>query len=189
MIVNKLKSILFLLLVTGLVVGCSSSVSVTSDYDKTVDFTKYKTFSFYHLKTTGEVSQLNADRIANAIKKEMIAKGYVETSNNPDVLVNSVVVVEEKVAVTTSTNYYGYGGYYRPYGYWGYPAGASTNVSTYEYKDGTMIIDIVDAKTEKLVWEGVGTKELKSNQKDAEEAIGYAVYKILANFPSQLPKK
>lgn len=189
MIVNKLKSILFLLIVTGLAIGCGSSVSVTSDYDKTVDFTKYKTFSFYHLKTSGQVSQLNADRIANAIKKEMIAKGYVESSDNPDILVNSVVVVEEKVAVTTSTNYYGYGGYYRPYGYWGYPSGASTDVSTYEYKDGTMIIDIVDAKTEKLVWEGVGTKELKSNQKDPEEAIGYAVYKIMTNFPSKIAKK
>jgi hypothetical protein len=186
MLINKLKSGLLLFITATFIVSCSS-ISVTTDYDKTVDFTKYKTFSFYHLKTSGQVSQLNADRIANAIKKEMLSKGYVEDNANPDLLVNSVLVIEDKVGVTSSTNYYGYGGYYRPYG-WG-PTVATTSVSTYEYKDGTMIIDVIDAKTEKLVWEGVGTKELNSNQKDPEEAINFAVYKIMANFPTLLPKK
>ena len=97
-------SLIFLLVITS----CGSTVSVTNDFDKSIDFKKYKTFSFYHLKTTGEISKLNADRVVNAIILEMKGKGYVEDKNNPDLLINAVTVLEEKEATTvTGTNYYG----------------------------------------------------------------------------------
>lgn len=172
---------LFLLLMTS----CGSTLSVTNDFDKSVDFSKYKTFSFYHLKTTGEISQLNADRIVKAIILEMKGKGYVESKDNPDLLINAVTVLQEKEATTvSSTNYYGYGGFYRPYGYgYGYPMGNSTSVNTYNYKDGTLMVDILDAKTDKLIWEGTGTSEITSKINDPEKAIGYAISKILASYP------
>lgn len=167
--------------------GCGTTISVTSDFDKSVDFSKYKTFSFYHLKTTGEVSKLNADRIVNAINLELKGKGYVESKDNPDLLINAVTVLQEKIATSVSTtSYYGYGGYYRPYGYgygYGYPVGNSTAVNTYNYKDGTIMVDILDAKTEKLIWEGTGSSEITSKPSDPEKAIGYAISKILASYP------
>ena len=179
-------SLIFLLVITS----CGSTVSVTNDFDKSIDFKKYKTFSFYHLKTTGEISKLNADRVVNAIILEMKGKGYVEDKNNPDLLINAVTVLQEKEATTvSSTNYYGYGGYYRPYGYgygygYGYPVGNSVDVNTYNYKDGTIMVDILDAKTEKLIWEGTGTSEITSKVQEPERAIGYAISKILASYPA-----
>ncbi len=179
-------SLIFLFVITS----CGSTVSVTNDFDKSIDFKKYKTFSFYHLKTTGEISKLNADRVVNAIILEMKGKGYVEDKNNPDLLINAVTVLQEKEATTvSSTNYYGYGGYYRPYGYgygygYGYPVGNSVDVNTYNYKDGTIMVDILDAKTEKLIWEGTGTSEITSKVQEPERAIGYAISKILASYPA-----
>ena len=179
-------SLIFLFVITS----CGSTVSVTNDFDKSIDFKKYKTFSFYHLKTTGEISKLNADRVVNAIILEMKGKGYVEDKNNPDLLINAVTVLQEKEATTvSSTNYYGYGGYYRPCGYgygygYGYPVGNSVDVNTYNYKDGTIMVDILDAKTEKLIWEGTGTSEITSKVQEPERAIGYAISKILASYPA-----
>jgi hypothetical protein len=177
---------LFLFFMTS----CGTTVSVTNDFDKTIDFSKYKSFSFYHLKTTGDISQLNADRIKNAIVLEMQGKGYVEDKDNPDLLINAVTVLQEKEATAvSSTNYYGYGGFYRPYGYgygYGYPLGNSTSVNTYNYKDGTLMIDVLDTKTDKLIWEGTGTSEITSKVNDPEKAIGYAVSKILASYPASV---
>jgi hypothetical protein len=177
------------------VVRCGSVISVTNDYDKGVDFKKYKTFSFYHLKTTGEVSQVNADRLVNAIVLEMKGKGFVESSDNPDLLINAVTVLTEKEAVSVSSEYYGYGGYYRPYAYGygygygtGYPVENTAAVNTYNYRDGTIMIDILEAKSEKLIWEGTGTAEINTKPSDPAKAIGYAVSVIMESFPPE-PKK
>jgi len=135
-------------------------------------------------KTSGSVSQLNAERIISAIKAEMVRKGFKETGSNPDLLVNAMTILKDKQEVTATTNYYGYGGAYRPYGYYG-GAGSSgyTTYNTYEYKDGSLIIDIVDAKTNKMIWEGIGNKDIDHAPKNPEEAIRKAVTSIMAGFP------
>ena len=178
-----------------LTVRCGSTISVTSDYDKGVDFKKYKTFSFYHLKTTGEVSQVNADRLVNAIVLEMKGKGFVESSDNPDLLINAVTVLTEKEAVSVSSEYYGYRGYYRPYAYGygygygtGYPVENTAAVNSYNYRDGTIMIDILEAKSEKLIWEGTGTAEINTKPSDPAKVISYAVAKIMESFPPELKK-
>ncbi|WP_396183313.1 DUF4136 domain-containing protein [Flavobacterium sp.] len=178
-----------------LTVRCGSAILVTNDYDKGVDFKKYKTFSFYHLKTTGEVSQVNADRLVNAIVLEMKGKGFVESSDNPDLLINAVTVLTEKEAVSVSSEYYGYGGYYRPYAYGygyaystGYPVENTAAVNTYNYRDGTIMIDILEAKSEKLIWEGTGTAEINTKPSDPAKVIVYAVSKIMESFPPESKK-
>ena len=175
-----------------LVISCSAPLKVNTDYDKSVNFSNYKTFSVYNLKTTGSVSQLNAERITNAIRNEMTKKGFTETSNNADLMVNAVVVLKDKQTTTATTNYYGYGGMYRPYGYYGgmgMGAMGTTSVNTYEYKAGTFIIDVVDSKTQKMIWEGTGNKDFDSAPKNPDEAITNGVASIMAGFPPGMTKK
>src|SRR5690349_6823930 len=137
----------FMLILTS----CGTTVNVSTDYDRANDFTGYKTFSVYDLKTKeGQVSSLNADRIVRAIKAEMTKKGFTESSANPDLQINAMTFLKDKQAVTANTNYYGYGGGYRSYGYWGAGVGGTTTYDTYHYKDGSLIIDIVDSKTNKM---------------------------------------
>lgn len=185
----RIIPILFL----GLVYSCSPTVKVTTDYDQDVNFSEFKTFAVYNLKEQeGQVNQLNADRVTKAIRNEMISKGLTESTTNPDLKVNAVTILKNKTAVSADTDFYGYGGRYRPYRYWGGGAmmgGASTTVNTYDYVDGSLIIDIVSAKTEKLVWQGIGNAQIDSQPNNPEEFIANSIKKILAGFPPGLAKK
>ncbi len=187
---TNLRIIPFLFL--GLIYSCSPTVKVTSDYDHAANFGQYKTFAVYDLKAQeGQVNQLNVDRVTKAIRNEMLAKGFTESSN-PDIKVNAVSILKNKTSVSSNTNFYGYGGMYRPYGYWGGGAmmgGANTTFDTYDYVDGSLVIDVVSAKTDKLLWQGIGNAEIDSKPDNPEEFINGAIKKILANFPPGSEKK
>jgi hypothetical protein len=186
-----MKTHLFLTGLLSLLIlwSCSSPLKVHSDYDKSVDFSKYKTFSLYKLDTNSGISELNRQRIANAIRNEMISKGFQESTNSPDILVNQVAIFKDKVSVSSSTNYYGYGGVYRPY-YWG-GAGMSgtTSYNVDEYKEGSLIIDVIDAGTQKLIWQGIGNKEIDGPVKDPDTKIPKAITMIMEGFPPGKAKK
>ena len=68
-------------------------------------------------------------------------------------------------------------------------ASGTTTYSTYDYKDGSIIIDIVDAAKKQLVWQGMGNKEIDKPAKDPEPVINSAVAKIMASFPPGAAKK
>ena len=188
-----MRSIFVLLVCTTILIamGCEPALKVTSDYDKAANFQGYKTFK---LITTNDeahqsISVLNKERVYNAVRTQMLKRNFVE-SDNPDLIVHTAAIFKDKQAVSSHTSSYGYGGYYRPYG-WGGAMGVSsyTTYDVQNYKDGSLIIDIVDAKTEKLVWEGVGNKEIDSPAKDPEKAINEAVATIMASFPPGSEKK
>lgn len=184
----RIIPILFL----GLIYGCSPTVKVTTDYDHSANFSEYKTFAVYDLKAQeGQVNQLNVDRVTNAIRAEMVAKGFKESSN-PDLKVNAVSILKNKTQVTADSNFYGYGGMYRPYGYWGGGAmmgGGTTTFNTYDYVDGSLVIDIVSTKTQKLLWQGVGNAQIDSKPDNPEEFINSSIKKILEGFPPGAVKK
>ncbi|KAF2515893.1 DUF4136 domain-containing protein [Flavobacterium zhairuonense] len=181
------------LVLLGLFYSCSPTVKVTTDYDHSANFSQYKTFAVYDLKAQeGQVNQLNVDRVAKAIRAEMTAKGFVESSDNPDLKVNAVSILKNKTQVTADTNFYGYGGMYRPYGYWGGGAmmgGGTTTFNSYDYVDGSLVIDIVSTKTQKLLWQGIGNAQIDSKPDNPEEFIATSIKKILEGFPPGLAKK
>jgi hypothetical protein len=176
--------LLLIFISAATLISCEPTLHVTSDYDKSVNFTNYSTFAVQHLSEKDQtISELNVDRIVNAIKAEMIAKGFKEDAAAPQLKVIPVTIFTAKQEVTANTNYYGYGGVYRPYG-WG--TGMSSGYTTYnvdDYTDGSLIIDVVDASTNKLVWEGVGNKEIDKPSKNLDEAIPAAIKKIMEGFP------
>ncbi|MBF4515190.1 DUF4136 domain-containing protein [Flavobacterium sp. ANB] len=180
------------LLFLGFIYSCSPTVKVTSDYDHSANFSEFKTFAVYDLKAQeGQVNQLNVERVTKAIRSEMIAKGFTESSN-PDLKVNAVSILKNKQSVTANSDFYGYGGMYRPYGYWGGGAmmgGATTTFNTYDYVDGSLVIDIVSTKSQKLVWQGIGNAQIDSKPDNPEEFIANSIKKILEGFPPGLEKK
>ena len=185
-----IKSLLFSLPLI-LMISCKPTLKVSSDYDRSANFSAYKTFSLYYTVTSRNVNQLNEERIWNSIRSEMTKKGYVENNNHPDLLVNAFTVVKNKKYLSATASNYGYGGFFRPYGFWA-AGGVSTgyaSVHAYDYKEGSLMIDVVDVNTNKLVWEGTGNAEYDKAPKNPEEVINNVVNKIMAGFPQGVAKK
>jgi Domain of unknown function (DUF4136) len=159
--------------------ACGPTLKVTNDYDKSANFQQYKTFRIVKLEQQYQtLSSLNQDRIINAVRSQMIQKGFTELEN-PDLLVNIVVILKAKSQLVA--NSYGYGGGYRPY-YWG-GGNMSTTVDVQTYTDGSLVVEVADAKTKKLLWEGAGNKEIDSPSKNPDKDIPAAVSMIMASFP------
>jgi len=154
------------------------------DYDKTTDFSKYKT---YALKDGTKVGQpLIDNRITAAIESELAAKGMTKNAASPDIVVVYHVAFDKQQDITA---YSSGGGGYGVYGYrygGGWPT--TTDVRVNEILVGTLVIDVADAAKKEVVWRGMGVKEVDTQAKaeKRDKNISEAVKKILGNFP---PKK
>lgn len=175
----KALPILSLLLV---VAGCST-IQVTYDYDGSADFSKYKTYSYTEEAKNFPIQELDRSRVLNAIDKQMTAKGFTK-SDNPDVLIDLQMKLQQRQEAT-ATNTGGYGAY--RYG-WGAGYGGTTRVTVENYVDGTLFINMIDKSTEKMVWQGRGTKTLEDHPspEKKEQNINYAIQQIFMKYP---PKK
>ena len=156
------------------------------DYDKSTDFTTFKTYAF---KKGTEVGQPLIDsRIVAAIETELAAKGLTKSDASPDVFVVYHTAFDKEKDISTFSS--GYGGGYGPYG-WGWGGGWGGGTTTTQVRDiliGTLVIDIADAKKNSLAWRGMGVKEVDTQAKPEkrDKSINNAVKKIFKNYP---PKK
>jgi len=163
------------------ILGACSSVRVASDFDKNVDFTPFKTYAFYKNGIDKvEISDLDKKRILRSIDETMTAKGFTK-SDSPDLLVNIFTKAREQVNVNQFNAGWGYGwGYgWNPY-LWG---GNNTNV--YTTTEGTLYIDLIDAKKKEMIWQGEGVGVLTQNSGDKDVRIKEFVSKILEQYPPQ----
>jgi len=178
----KLFTFLIAVLSAVLLLGCSS-VSVTTDYDREVNFANLKTFEWMtvskdamsaNAQTSMFQNQLVDKRFRTAVKSQLEAKGLAENQTNPDFLVMYYATTEKKVNVTN----YGYG-----YGRWG--GGYGGGVDVQQYTQGTIILDFVNAKSKELIWRSVATGALSStpDPASAEEKIPPVVQQMLESFP------
>ncbi|MBU3926663.1 MAG: DUF4136 domain-containing protein, partial [Bacteroidetes bacterium] len=135
--------------------------------------------------------------IENAVKNEMERRGYQYIEKNGELIVSMFVILKNKTDYEAYTNHYGgyagYGGgwgfYGSPwaYGYgWG-PGFSSTTVTSRDYVQGTLLIDIFQLSGKKLVWQGIGTGEVDENLATRDRNLPKHVSRIFKRFP--IPKK
>ncbi len=170
-----------LLLMALLFLGSCVSVRVASDYDKEADFNAYKTYAFYKTGIDkAQISDLDKKRILKAIDAEMTSRGFVKSSN-PDLLIS--IFTKEKERIDIYNNYWGgrYGWGWSPY-YYGHGNSISTRT------EGSLYIDLIDAKNKELVWQGKGVGSLSNthNIEKKEERIREFVSQILQKYPPEL---
>jgi hypothetical protein len=160
---------------------------VSYDYDKAATFAAYKTYA--HKDGTKVGQQLIDDRIIAAIDTELAAKGFTKSEANPDVFVVYHVAFDKQKDISTFSS--GYGGGYGPYG-WGWGGGwGGSSMTTTQVRDilvGTLVIDMADAKANKLAWRGMGVKEVntQANPEKRDKSINDAVKKIFKNYPPKV---
>ena len=154
------------------------------DYDINVNFARLKTYDWLPIHEEADISSLDIKRIRNSVNSQLKTKGLKITSDNPDFLIVVHVGKEQKLNSTNWGYDYGpYGGYWG--GYWG-PGG----VSTYQYEEGSLILDFVDTKSKKLIWRGVVKAEVQNadTPEKIDTLINDAVREILKKYPPSSSK-
>lgn len=157
-----------------------SSVKVSSDFDSSVDFKTYKTYAFTKEAEALPVSDLNRNRLLQAIGDELTKEGFTK-SDNPDVWIDLKVLAKEKESATATTSSpYGAG-----YGYrWG-GGFSTTTINVERYVEGTLFVDMIDVSKKQLVWQGraVGVLDPDASAKKREENIKHVAEQIFLKYP------
>ena len=163
-------------LIYGLVVffltACGTTNGVFTDYNPTTDFTNYTTYNIAKPKAElqADANPIAHQRIERAIKKEMALLNY-QLAAQPDLIVSFFTKVEDIVEREYYTTYYN-GGARIPV----------VGPELYQYEKGSIIINIIDTKTNEAVWHGVIEGRVRTNTKTAEEDIQKAVRAIIQEY-------
>jgi Domain of unknown function (DUF4136) len=159
--------------------GCRTSSHV--EVAEGVNFNTYKTFGWINdngVKKSGRADNDIVDNnIKNSISTELERKGWQEADQHPDVLLDYNVVVEKAIKKETEPVYtYPYSGYYFNHwrhrlGYY-YDPGFFMGYHTYNvpFKEGTLTVNMVDPKNNKLIWQGWSTGDMTSKNVTSKEA-------------------
>jgi hypothetical protein len=177
-----------LIVTTSILAACASSPNTFSNADPAVDFGQIKTFGFYSSLSTDDprYQSLVSNFLKVAVAQEFVARGLDHDEDNPDVRVNFYINTQEKIksrSVPTTGGYYGYRDpFYDPWG--GYGMGATYETRIDQYTEGTLNIDVVDADSHKLIWEGsIIGKVTDKDLRNMEQTIDDAVAAIMTGFP------
>ncbi|WP_339920807.1 DUF4136 domain-containing protein [uncultured Flavobacterium sp.] len=177
--------------------GCGVYTKITSNYDRSIDFTKYKTFAWLPDKDTvgGEYNnQIIRNNARNYFSHCMGGRGYKISIDTPDVFLELVITaVKKEKTVSTPSSTYPLGWYYHNPYYYHYPGNHyylhhyNYNYTTYvtqkvEYTEGAITLNVIDRKLNKLVWTGTAKGDLYDPSYIGDN-LHPAVYDILENYP------
>src|SRR5437879_1626473 len=125
---------------------------VRTDYDHHADFSNYKTYSWAKVETSNSIWD---SRVKDDVDKELQARGLTQVPSGGDISLVAVATTREKPTLET---YYtgGFGGW----GWRGFGGDGMATTTVENYKEGTLVLDMFDANTKKLLWRGNSTDTL-----------------------------
>jgi hypothetical protein len=162
--------------------GCAT-LTVSSHVERGWDFTPYQTFDWGPADAlpTGDPrldkDPFFQDHVAGAVEKQMALKGFEQgDAETADLLIHYHANISTRIDVNKLDSRFGY------------CSGENCNAQLVEYEAGTLVIDIVDAKTSKVIWRGWAqdtVKDVLNNQGRMARRIDEAVRRMLENFPQK----
>ena len=169
-----------LLFTIVLVATAAHAQKIKVEYDKSLDFSKFKT---YAIDPNGETAKpMLRLAIQGAVEDDLNKRGLTKVAGNPDVYVQVFGASEHDI-----TGHYHdpvYGGAIPPLNsgitLWHNIPGT---VTTVVIPKGTLVIDIVDAGKKELVWRGIAKAKLSDNREKLLDQVNTAVEKMFAQYP------
>lgn len=160
----------------ALVSATASAQDVTYDYDKATDFSKIKTYAW--IAGTNLSDEFNHKRIVTAIDAQLTAKGLTQVAAGatPDMLVAYHAAFDKNLQINASSF---------DSGPWRYGGNRSGSARVEEIVNGTLVVDLVDAKTETLIWRGIAKKDIDTNAKPEkrDKNMNKAAEKLFKDYP------
>jgi len=151
---------------------------VKTDYDRTVDFSRYRTFMW--IKEPEPDNPLMKPRIIDAVNAQLQARGLRLVDNDADLGVSANTATKEEH--TLQTFYDGFPGWGWG-GYWGYWDGGpvTTYVDTYEV--GTLVVDLFDTHAKQVEWWASATDTISHKSEKNVKRLNKSVEKMFKDFP------
>jgi hypothetical protein len=178
-VLKKLIAVV-LLVILG---SCSGGMEIQTDVDPAADFSGFKTWDWVPVpaEETGDPGvddPIIRTRIRSAVEEELTKRGYLKSTNAPDFLVNYHTAMKDELNSVEMQDYYEaqtYEEFHKDVTY------------TYTWHKGTLILDFIDAKSDKLVWRGTARAEVNLNDSAEKKKarIAKAVERMLREFPPE----
>lgn len=159
--------------------SCAPAAQVNQDFDPDVDFPSFATFDWLPEvvrrtaeEATSEQMVYTLDALREAIESHLMAKGLKWVSDGPALLVGYRLGVKSDInAVDWDTDY----------------RGEIEQGDTYRPEGDLIIIDLIDAESNHLVWRGHGhyAIDVDPSRQNIQRTVGQAVAKILAQYPPE----
>jgi hypothetical protein len=165
--------------ITALLVAGCASMRVGTYASRDTDFSRYRTYAWAQADAQPigdarlEHNPIFVDYLQGAVERGLRNDGLllVPPSTHPDLLVHFHGSVRQVLDVATASR--------------GHEHGVSEDVEIIDYDEGTLIVDMVDARTDRLVWRGWAIDSLNGivdSQDRMEQKVNEAVAKMLAGF-------
>jgi hypothetical protein len=145
---------------------------VKTDYDRNIDFSRYKTYSWERVQAQNSIW---VDRVKAAVDKDLASKGWTWVTSGGDVEI--IALETTRHHETLETFYNGYGGDWRWRGF------GDATVAVETYKVGTLVVDLFDGHTKMLIWRGSSSDTLSDKSDKNIKKLDKAVQKMFEHFP------
>jgi Domain of unknown function (DUF4136) len=163
-----MKMPLYACVALAVIPGFLWAQKVTTDSDPSAPFATYRTYAW--TPGTPSLISLTEQRIHSAVDAQLQQKGLMETENNPSLYVASFVLTREEPQIVANG-----------FGPWGFGGFGTAAVET--YVQGTLIVDMYDASTKKMVWRGVATGTASDKPSKNTSKIDKALAKMFQRYP------
>lgn len=176
------------LLLSILLTGCQSAALSELDYDTRQDFSLWQSWQWaepaVEFYSPEQSSDLDRERVQDVVGEQLLQWGYIPVDQQPDFLVRAWLGQEDRI----ERIYVQRGGFWGdPWGRYRYPGDPGwIEPQDIRYRAFTLQLDILDAKSGKLVWRAsdqwaATSSNVRPQKRDA--AIRKAVRRLLKRFP------
>ncbi len=172
----RLKLLCLLVFGISLFNGAASlNAQVRTDYDHSANFASYKTYSWLKVQAG---DSLWDDRLQRVVDAQLAAKGWTKTASGGDAMVSAFRSTKDDQ--TLQTFYDGFGG---GWGWRGFGNTGLATTTTEVTKVGNVVVDIFDAKTQKLLWRGTDSDDLSSSADKNIQKLQKDIANMFKHFP------
>lgn len=156
------------------IVTTVAAQSISFDFDRTVNFSGFRTYTW--VPGTEVTDEFNNARIMDAVNRQLALKRLVRVGGpaRADLLVAYHAAFERDLRITGFSDGFG------PYRF-----GRNVSARTEDILTGTLVVDLIDGRTNRIVWRGIATKEIdpKANPDKRDRNINKAAARLFQNYP------
>ena len=149
----------------------ASALDVTVEFAEEVDFSRYATYAWK--EGTAARRPSGQEAIVRAVDSQLEAKGLRRVESDPDLHIATHALVDRQTLDDLADA-----------AYWEFMTGV-TSVDLYDLGAGTLVVDMIDARSEKIVWRGLASGAVSGSVGKMTRKVDKAVGKLFEKFPPQ----